>query len=96
MRRTSAKIVTVGTSPTTVTLSGLLISEILVHAVAHLDPIYFRADGVTAVAHGATGVYVCNGYNGVARLSVDEAETVSVSLVSTGTGEALVVGLEAV
>lgn len=98
-RRTYAKIVTVGSTPVTVSFSSdrTPLTEVVVHNVAHLAPVYFRADGQTAVVDAATDTYVVTGYNGIARLWLAEPTlSVSVSLVSTQSGRTMVIAVEGV
>lgn len=94
-RATVTKFATVSSTATSVTLAqgGLHLSEITVISEDVSAPIYFRADGATAVAR-ADGCSIVVGVGGETTISVPESTSVVVSLISAATGNVTVVGTE--
>ena len=92
---TSTKFATVSPTATSVTISsaGVHFAEVRVISEDVSSPIYFRCDGVTAVAR-ADGCAVVVGIGGETSLPIPEAKSVTVSLISAGTGNATVQAVE--
>lgn len=94
-RVTATAFATVSATATSVTITsaGVHFGEIRVISEDVSAPVYFRADGVTAVAR-ATGCSVVVGVGGETSVPITESKSVTVSLISTGTGNVTVVATE--
>lgn len=88
------KYAVVSSTATTVTFTGgTVVDTIRVVSADVSAPVYFRADGVTAVAL-AEGCSLTVGVGGESEISIPPAKTVTVSLVSAATGNVAVIATE--
>lgn len=87
--------ITVSPTATSVTITpDFIISELVVTSLSVLKPIYFRVDGRTAVV-GANGQPICNGYGGSTTIDINNQTSLTISLISEGTGKVHLTVLEA-
>lgn len=78
-----------------ITVTGKTIDEVCVINVDCTSPIYFRLDGTTATVRGAAN-YPIVGVGASLTIKLDDpVDTVTVSVISSGTGYAGVVCAEA-
>lgn len=88
------KYAVVGTTATSVTFTGgTVIDSIRVISADVSAPVYFRCDGATAVAL-AEGCSLTVGVGGESEVSIPPAKDVTVSLVSSSTGNVAVIATE--
>lgn len=95
MRMMSTQFASVSPTATSVTVTGANVSSICVISEDIAVPVYWRADGQTAVVH-ASGCMITVGVGGMSMMDVERSTAVSVSLVSAGTGTVQVMGLDEV
>lgn len=95
MRMMSTQFASVSPTATSVTVTGANVSSICVISEDIAVPVYWRVDGQTAVIH-ASGCMITVGVGGVSVMEIDPTTSVTVSLVSAGTGTVQVMGLDEV
>lgn len=95
MRAMTTQFVNVSPTGATATVTGNRVSSICVISENIAVPIYWRVDGLTATVRGS-GCYVTVGVGGMTMVDIDHATSVTVSLISTGTGSVQIMGMDAI